>query len=77
MSFNREFSASEIQSAQWQSLTGHPWDTFNETWDDIAPSAFNRETIILPESWEAQTTLNWEATTNNWDSDTYKGFLRE
>ena len=39
--------------------------------------AFNRETIILPESWEAQTSGNWEAITNNWDSETYKGFRRE
>jgi hypothetical protein len=39
--------------------------------------AFNRETIIPPEVWDAQTTLIWGATTNNWDSDTYKGFVRE
>ena len=39
--------------------------------------AFNRETIVLPESWEAQTTVVWETTTNNWETEAYKGFRRE
>ena len=74
MSFNREY----IGPVQWQQLTIHNWDSFNETWEnDGEPETFNRETIILPESWEAQTTGFWEATTNNWDSETYKGFVRE
>jgi hypothetical protein len=49
--------------------------TFNR--ESIPSVSSSRETIIPPEAWNAQTALNWEATTNNWDSEAYKGFAKE
>jgi len=39
MSFNREY----IGPVQWQQLTAHNWDSFNEAWEDGEPSTFTRE----------------------------------
>lgn len=71
MSFNREYISSNLWENQvqfWSSL---------ETWDDANPLSFDRETIILPESWEAQTSGTWATSTDNWDSKQYQGFIRE